>query len=122
MNIGSFGNGIAGAVLATAIGLASFTTAQAAPVVVAGSAFAGLAGGGNTGVDAYGNPWLWNSTSGSPGPTPAGRGAWGSPGLGAGTTDLYGGTAATDFHIAFVFLPGASIGIDPTPLSVRWRL
>ena len=115
MIIGSFGRDIAGAVLATVIGLASFATAQAAPVIVAGSGFAGVAGGGNTGVDAYGNPWLWNLTTGSPGPTPKGRGAWGSPGLNAGTTNKYGGTPATDFHISFVFVPGAAIGIDSTP-------
>jgi len=104
MTIGVFGRGVAGAVLATAIGIASFTAAQASVIIVPGSGYAGIAGNGNTGHDAYGNPWLWNTTLGGyTAGIPAGNSAWGSPGLGAGTTDLYNGPEpATDFEISFV--------------------
>jgi hypothetical protein len=109
--------------LTAAIGLASVGAAQA-HVVVPGSGYAGIATGvpgtGNSGLDAYGNTWQWNKTTGVGGPAAAGQSAWGSPGLGAGTTDLYNGSvAATDFHISFVFDPptGTHISYAASPFA-----
>jgi hypothetical protein len=84
------------------VGLAS--SAAAADQIIPGTGYAGLAGNGNTGTDAWGQPWSWNHTIGSdPSVAPAGLSAWGTPGLGAGTVSHYGShVAATDFEISFV--------------------
>jgi hypothetical protein len=108
---------VTAAALLAALSLATASTAQAlAFSVVPGSGYAGIAGGGNSGVDAYGNPWLWNATNGIP-PNPAGLSAWGVPGFGQGIVTVYDGPVpATDFHISFVFLdPDAAVNYTPSP-------
>src|SRR4051812_28119393 len=93
---------VSAAVLVSAVSLVTAATAQA--FIILGSGYAGIAGGGNTGFDAYGNPWLWNVVPAGVGPNDAGQSAWGSPGLGQATTNLFAGPVpATDFHISFVF-------------------
>jgi PEP-CTERM motif len=106
---------------ALAVALAGAGTARAA-TIVAGSGFSafatGVSGTGNTGTDAYSNPWLWNTTSGpassdSPG---SGYSVWGSPGLGQSTTTNYGGSVpATNFEVVFNTPFGGSATINGTP-------
>jgi len=108
---------IALATASMAMGLVLGCAAAAdADVVIPGTGYAGLAGGGNTGTDAFGQPWSWTATQG--GLTPgvgAGQGAWGTPGLDAGTVDMYQGSRpATDFEISFVN-PNATISQIPSP-------
>jgi hypothetical protein len=77
-------------------------------IIIPGSAYAGLASGktgvGNSGTDAFGNPWLWSKTvdpksADSPG---AGFSVWGSPGLGEGYATYEGSSPADAFFISFV--------------------
>ncbi len=101
--------------LSIVAGLLSVAAAAHAGVIIPGSTYSSPAGGGDSGTDPYGNPWLWNKTLGTD-VAPAGNSAWGSPGLGAGTTDLYGGPIpATDFHIIFDFPAAAGSSISQTP-------
>jgi hypothetical protein len=96
-----WGKVAAGAVLAA--GLMIGATAHATDyIVIPGTAYAGLAGDGNSGTDAFGNPWTWNTTVGGvPGPG-AGFSAWGTPGLGDGDAIYGGSTPADAFFISFV--------------------
>jgi hypothetical protein len=68
------------------------------------SAFAsGVKGKGDSGVDAFGNPWTWGTTLG--GVTkgvPKGWSSWGTPGLGDGEAVYKSSTPAVDFEITFL--------------------
>jgi hypothetical protein len=91
---------LAGTALVAALGLA--TAAQAVDKDIPGTGFAGVAGDGNTGTDAFGQPWAWGFTTGCCS-VPAGLSAWGNPGLGAGELSGYAGSVpATDFFISFL--------------------
>lgn len=108
-------NTLATATLAVSFVIAGVTAADAA-VVIPGTGYAGLAGNGNTGTDAWGQPWKWNATKGGYG-VAAGLAAWGTPGLGAGTVDLYqGNRPATGFEISFVD-PIATVNQFPSPYA-----
>ncbi len=102
----------------------SYMALAAAVLVIGGTApaFAGLtpipdtafsssAGGGNFGVDGFGNQWSWNPTENGPPPVAAGSPTWGSPGLGFGTNSYGSATGATGFTVTFTGSPT----IDQTP-------
>jgi hypothetical protein len=114
MRLHHFAKLFAGAAMIGGLALAA-APAQAA-YVIPGTGFAGVAGGGNTGLDAFGQTWTWNTTIGGVTPgVPAGNSAWGSPGLGLGTVDHYTGTsAATNFEIAFQMPDGTDISQIPS--------
>jgi hypothetical protein len=105
----------AGTALVAVLGLTG-VAAQAADVTIPGTGFAGIAGNGNTGTDAFGQPWAWSFTTGVGGVAP-GLSAWGSPGLGAGEISGYDGSKpATDFAIAFLTSgTGTFINTAPSP-------
>jgi PEP-CTERM motif len=104
------------AVIAVAAMSGIAATAHAAGVVIPGTGYAGVAGDGSHGVDAWGQPWIWGKTSGGYG-VAAGLAAWGTPGLGKGTVDEYQGSMpATGFEIAFVN-PLADINQYPSPYA-----
>jgi hypothetical protein len=104
---------IAGAALATAIGLVAAVPAYAVTEIpIAGTGYAAFASGvpgvGDTGVDAFGNAWTWSKTIGS-GPSPgAGLSVWGTPGLGLGEVPYGSSTPATDFEISFLTAVGGA--------------
>lgn len=110
---------VALALIAGTLGLVLAAPAHA-DVVIPGTGFAGVVGNGNTGTDAFGQTWQWSLTTGpqsasSPG---AGFSAWGTPGLGAGTIDQYGGSVpASDFEISFVLPLGTDILQTPSPFT-----
>jgi PEP-CTERM motif len=81
------------------IGIAG--SAHAAGVVIPGTGYAGIAGNGPSGTDAWGNPWTWSTTTGCCG-VAAGLAAWGNPGLGDGESTYGSSTPATGFEISFV--------------------
>lgn len=67
-------------------------------------------GSGQSGVDPLGHAWQFG-TQGN------GDGAWGIPGLGAGTEGWQGSTWITDFHITFELPAGVSIDPEPVPIG-----
>lgn len=95
---------------AVAISVAAFLSSPAsAGVLVPGSEFSGAAGVG-AGTSAYGDPWSWQVTIGGvTDGVPAGWSAWGTPGLGTGTTPFGGRIPVNDFHITFDLPDGVSI-------------
>ena len=105
----------AGTALVAALGLAA-AAAQAADVIIPGTGFAGVAGNGNSGTDAFGQPWTWGFTTGVGG-VAAGLSVWGLPGLGDGEVSQYNGSRpATDFFISFLTSgTGTFINTAPSP-------
>jgi PEP-CTERM motif len=101
------------AAVAVGVLMGAAGTAGAGVIVVPGSAFTGLAGGPETGTDAWGETWQWSATTGVGGQLP-GLAAWGVPGLGAGEVTYQGSEPATGFEIAFVD-PIAQIDQAPSP-------
>lgn len=99
---------------AVAMSVAAFLASPAsAGVLVPGSEFTGAAGQ-FSGSNAYGDPWSWQFTIGGATPgVPAGWLAWGTPGLGSGTTPFGGPVEVTDFHITFDLPDGVSISQIP---------
>jgi hypothetical protein len=97
------------ALLAT--GLTVAAPAQATSIITF-DGYGSSAPGPNSGVDAQGNPWLWNKTG-------LGYSAWGAPGLGAGTSKFNTSTGyvAEDFAVSFVDFAGGSINtaLSPSP-------
>jgi hypothetical protein len=92
--------------------LAAAAPAQAITTeAIAGSGYAGIAGNGNSGFDAFGNKWLWSKTLGGyTAGVPKGWAAWGTPGLGKGYATYEGSAPAIDFEISFVLgATGAAI-------------
>jgi hypothetical protein len=90
----------AGVAILAALGLG--TAARAGDTDIPGTGFDGIAGDGNSGTDAFGQPWAWSYTLGTD-VLPAGLSAWGNPGLGAGELTGYAGSKpATDFFISFL--------------------
>ena len=90
-----------GTAAAIVMSVSAVLTSPASAAPVPGSDFAGAAGQGS-GFNAYGDPWSWAVTLG--GVTPgvdSGWAAWGTPGLGGGTTLFGGPTPVSDFHISF---------------------
>ena len=83
------------------IGGATAASAYTPGDIIPGSGYAGLAGNGNSGTDAFGNAWNWGTTSGGSG-VAAGLAAWGTPGLGDGYAVYEGSQAADDFEVSFV--------------------
>ncbi|HEY1926327.1 MAG TPA: PEPxxWA-CTERM sorting domain-containing protein [Caulobacteraceae bacterium] len=107
---------LAGTALVATLGLA--TVAQAAvDKDIPGTGFAGIAGDGNSGTDAFGQPWNWGTTAGVGG-VPAGLSSWGNPGLGDGEINGYNGSIpATDFFVSFLTSEeGTYIREDPSPM------
>lgn len=105
--------GLAGAVALVA-GLA--TPAAAVELFIPGTVYDSLPAHGNSGVDAFGNAWLWNKTLGPKSATSPGAGfsAWGTPGLGQGEA-VYGSTTpANDFQVTFLGLPSPTINETPS--------
>jgi hypothetical protein len=117
------------ALLITALSAGACVTMAAAPALateipIPGTGYAsfatGVPGTGDSGTDAFGNPWEWNLTLGpasssSPG---AGFSAWGTPGLGAGEVPYGSSTPANDFEISFLtVVTGASILETPSPFA-----
>ena len=114
---------VAGTALIATLGLATAANATSY-VIVPGSGFASVASGikgvGNSGTDAFGNPWNWNKTLGPAGPDSPGAGyaAWGDPGLGLGTSTYEGSTPADLFAVSFVVdHTGATFNQTPSPFS-----
>ena len=76
--------------------------------IVPGSGFSaspsGKTGKGNSGVDAFGNAWLWSTTAGPKNADSPGKGysVWGSPGLADGNATYDGSQPADAFFISFV--------------------
>jgi opacity protein-like surface antigen len=103
----------AGTALVAALGLAAAAHATDQPLP--GTGFAGIAGNGNTGTDAFGQTWTWSKTTGVGG-VAAGLSAWGLPGLGDGEVDGYNGSVpASDFFIAFLTsMTGTYINTAPS--------
>jgi hypothetical protein len=101
---------VVGAAAAVALSVSAFLASPAsAGVLVPGSEFTGAVGQGS-GSNAYGDPWSWQVTLG--GVTTgvdAGWAAWGTPGLGEGTTPFGGRIPVNDFHITFDLPEGISI-------------
>jgi hypothetical protein len=99
-----------GTAIAVAMSVSAVITSPAsADIPLPGSGFAGVLGQG-AGVNAYGDPWSWQVTAGFPTPgVPAGWAAWGTPGLGLGTTPFGGPVPVSDFHISFVLPEGIDI-------------
>jgi hypothetical protein len=91
---------VAGTALVATLGLA--TEASALPKIIVGTGFGGIAGNGDSGTDAFGQPWTWGYTKGTD-VLPAGLSAWGNPGLGDGELTGYAGSRpATAFYIVFL--------------------
>jgi hypothetical protein len=111
--------GAAGAAVLALAGLAAPAHAVAyLPIPGTGyDAFAsGIAGVGNSGVDAFGNPWNWGITEGGVTPGVAeGLAAWGTPGLGDGEVPYGSATPAVDFEITFLLPIGSSASISRIP-------
>jgi hypothetical protein len=101
MKINPLGKVVAGSALVATLGLAA--TAQATTFVdIPGTGFAGIAGNGNSGTDAFGQPWTWSKTLGGNG-VAKGLSVWGLPGLGDGEVNHYEGSVpAADFFISFL--------------------
>ncbi len=104
------------AAAAFAASLAGATTAYAfvPETYIDGSGYSASSGGGNSGTDAFGNPWLWSKTTGSGSSPGAGYSVWGTPGLGDGNAtydNMVSDTPATDFQISFV---GFGLSINQT--------
>ncbi|HSZ50814.1 MAG TPA: PEPxxWA-CTERM sorting domain-containing protein [Caulobacteraceae bacterium] len=102
-------NMILGAALATLAAGALAAPAYAVEyVIVPGSGYDGVASGktgvGNSGTDAFGNPWLWSATAGPKGVDSPGKGysVWGTPGLGKDEATYEGSQPADAFFISFV--------------------
>jgi PEP-CTERM motif len=103
---------VAGTTLVAALGLAASAQAYDIP----GTGFSAFPGGGNSGTDAFGQPWSWGYTTGGYG-VPAGLSVWGVPGLGDGEVDDYNGSVpATDFFVAFL-TSATGTYINTTPSS-----
>ena len=111
--------GAAGATVLALAGLAAPAHAVSfLPIPGTGyDAFAsGIPGVGNSGVDAFGNPWNWGATLGGVTPgVPAGRAAWGTPGLGDGEVPYGSATPAVDFEITFLLPIGSTADISEIP-------
>src|SRR5271166_4597373 len=97
----------------------------ASAVALAGTASAGVitqygydgnAGQGDTGVDAFGNPWTWNKTIGGSAGPGAGYSAWGTPGLGLGTATYEGANPSDDFDVSFSYF--VKTAIDQLPATM----
>ena len=103
-------------IAAAAATLALTTPAFAGGIsIIPGTSYSSSAGAGNSGTDAFGNPWTWNKTLGVGSPTPgAGYSAWGTPGLGEGTVAYGSTTPANAFAVTFIGFPVPSINTTPT--------
>jgi hypothetical protein len=79
--------------------------------------YSGVAGGGDSGADAQGNPWLWSTTTGG------GPSAWGAPGFGLGTNvfNTSTGNTANDFTVSFSYGTDAAILTTPSPSPVGYN-
>lgn len=98
-----------GATVAVVMSVSALLTSPALAAPVPGSEFAGAAGQGS-GLNAYGDPWSWQATLGDfTGGVAGGWAAWGTPGLGSGTTSFGGPTPVSDFHISFELPDGIDI-------------
>ena len=91
--------------------------------IIPGSGYDGVASGktgvGNTGTDAFGNPWLWSTTAGPKGADSPGKGysVWGTPGLGEGLATYKGSEPADAFFVSFVVNhTGATFNQTPSPI------
>jgi hypothetical protein len=99
-------------VLLASVALLAAVAAPAHADITIFDAYSTSAGvGGNSGLDAQGQPWNWSIA------TYSGNSAWGAPGLGAGenTFNTTTGNTANDFQISFVYF--GSTAIDRTPSS-----
>ncbi len=101
--------GLLAGVALLATGLAVAAPAQATTIITF-DGYSTSAGSPNSGVDAQGNPWLWNHTG-------SGFSAWGAPGLYQGTSvfNTTTGYIAEDFAVSFVDFAGAKIDTSPSP-------
>jgi hypothetical protein len=90
-------------------GAALLATAAVAAPAYAGTiifdSYTGVAGAGNSGTDAQGNPWSWTTAGIS------GNSVWGAPGLAAGVNFFNTATSytANDFTISFSFFDSSAI-------------
>jgi hypothetical protein len=105
---------VATAAFAAFLAGAATAYADVPEIFIDGSGYTGTAGDGNTGTDAFGNPWRWTKTTAggfSPG---AGFSVWGTPGLDFGNAtydDKVTDVPANDFQISFV---GFGLSINQT--------
>jgi hypothetical protein len=112
------GFGIVAAAALAAV-LAGSTTASAVvtEVYVDGSGYSSASGHGNSGTDAFGNPWRWSKTTAGADSPGAGYSVWGTPGLGDGNATYDNSvtdTPANDFQVSFVGF-GLSINEKASP-------
>lgn len=111
----------AGVAIVAAVGVGSAAHAVTYGVVPGSgysSSASGKSGVGNSGSDAFGNPWLWNKTAGPKGPDSPGTGfsAWGTPGLSKGGATYEGSQPASLFAVSFdVDGTGATFNQTPSP-------
>jgi hypothetical protein len=91
--------------------------AQANAAVINFDLYSGVSGGGNSGADAQGNPWFWDTT------TSTGASVWGAPGLVRGTNvfNTSTGNTANDFNISFSYSTDAAILTTPSPSPIDYN-